>query len=165
MKPDDKTTKVENREIRVSREFDAPRSLVFEAFSQSEHIGKWWGPNGFSTTTQKMEFKVGGEWIFTMHGPDGTDYPNRVVYTEIDEPKLLKYDHFAKYEEDGKPPHFKQTITFKEVEGKTIVAMNLVFPSAEKRDEAAEFGAVEGGHQTLSRLAEFLTSNRSTRNQ
>lgn len=147
---------MKDRTIHITREFEAPRELVFEAFSQQKHIGKWWGPNGFSTTTKSMEFKVGGEWIFTMHGPDGTDYPNRVVYTKIKNPELLKYDHFAGYEDDGKPPHFKATITFEEVNGKTKVEMNMLFPTAEKRGEAAEFGAVEGGHQTLSRLAEFL---------
>lgn len=105
-----------------------------------------------------MEFKVGGEWIFTMHRPDGTDYPNRVVYTEIKKPELLKYNHFAGYEEDGKPPHFKAIITFEEMDGKTNVAMHMVFPAAEKRKEAVEYGAVEGGHQTLARLAEFLES-------
>lgn len=146
---------MKDRTIHITREFNFPRKLVFEAFSQADHIGKWWGPNGFSTTTKSMEFKVGGEWIFTMHGPDGTDYPNRVVYTEIKKPELLKYDHFAGYEEE---PHFKQTITFKEVKGKTKVDMKMLFPTAQKRNEASKFGAVEGGHQTLERLAEFLNS-------
>lgn len=155
---------MKDRTIHISREFDAPRELVFRAFSQAEHIGTWWGPNGFTTTTKSMNFKVGGEWIFTMHGPDGTDYPNRVLYTEIKEPELLKYDHFAGYEEDGSPPHLKSTITFKEEDGKTKVEMSLLFPSVEKRDEAADFGAVEGGHQTLARLAEFLANNQSTNN-
>lgn len=145
-----------NRTIHVSREFDAPRELVFEAFSQPEHIGKWWGPNGFSTTTKSMNFEVGGEWIFTMHGPDGTDYPNRVVYTEIKKPELLKYDHFADNADEGNEPHFKQTITFKENGGKTTVELNMLFPSADQKKEASKFGAVEGGHQTLARLAEFL---------
>jgi len=134
---------MKNRTIHISREFNAPRNLVFKAFSQPEHIGKWWGPNGFSTTTRKMDFKVGGEWIFTMHRPDGTDYPNRVVYTEIKNPELLKYDHFAVYEDDGNPPHFKQTITFEEVNGKTKVELNLIFPTADKRDEAVEYGMVD----------------------
>lgn len=152
---------MKDRTIHISREFDAPRNLVFEAFSQAEHIGKWWGPNGFTTTTKNMSFKVGGEWIFTMHGPDGTDYPNRVLYTEIIKPELLKYDHFAEYEEE---PHFKSTITFEEVNGKTKVDMHMLFPTAEKRSEATEYGAVEGGHQTLARLAEFLAKNQSTNN-
>ncbi|MEX2347845.1 MAG: SRPBCC family protein [Balneolaceae bacterium] len=147
---------MKDRTIHISREFKAPIELVFNAFSQPEHIGKWWGPNGFTTTTKSMEFKVGEEWIFTMHGPDGTDYPNRVVYTEIKKPELLKYDHFASYVDNGKEPHFKQIITFAEQNGKTKVEMNLLFPASEKRDEAAKFGAVEGGHQTLARLAEHL---------
>lgn len=155
---------MKDRTIHITREFETPRNLVFEAFSQPGHIGKWWGPNGFSTTTKRMHFSEGGEWIFTMHGPDGTDYPNRVVYTKIIKPELLKYDHFAGYEDDGKEPHFKQTITFKEVEGKTIVEMNLLFPSAGLRNKAAEFGAVQGGHQTLARLAEFLGKYKQTHN-
>ncbi|SMO93814.1 SRPBCC family protein [Gracilimonas mengyeensis] len=150
---------MKDRAIHISREFDAPRALVFEAFSQHEHIGKWWGPDGFSTSTKSMAFAIGGEWIFTMHGPDGTDYPNRVVYTEIDKPKLLKYDHFANYEDNGEPPHFKTTITFKEANGKTTIEINMLFPTAKKREQAAEFGAVEGGHQTLTRLSEFLTNH------
>lgn len=155
---------MKDRTINISREFDAPREWVFNAFTAPEKISQWWGPNGFTTTTKSMEFEVGGEWIFTMHGPDGTDYPNRVVYTEIKNPELLKYDHFDEYEDVGRPPHFKQTITFEEVNGKTKVELNLLFPTAENRQEAAEFGAIEGGHQTLSRLAEFLEKNKSTDN-
>ncbi len=155
---------MKDRTINISREFDAPREWVFNAFTAPEKISQWWGPNGFTTTTKSMEFEVGGEWIFTMHGPDGTDYPNRVVYTEIKNPELLKYDHFDEYEDDGRPPHFKQTITFKEVNGKTKVEMNLLFPTAEKREEATEFGAIEGGHQTLARLDKFLGKKQSISN-
>lgn len=148
---------MKDRTIQITREFEAPRKLVFEAFSVPENISQWWGPNGFTTTTKSMEFKVGGEWIFTMHGPDGTDYPNRIVYKEIRKPELLKYDHFDRYKDEGNPPHFKQTITFEEENGKTKVEMKLLFPAAKEREEATKFGAVEGGHQTLSRLAEFLS--------
>ncbi|MEX0662642.1 MAG: SRPBCC family protein [Balneolaceae bacterium] len=145
-----------NRTIHITRNFDAPRKLVFEAFSQPKHIGKWWGPNGFSTTTKKMNFEVGGDWIFTMYGPDGTDYENHIIYTEIVKPELIKYDHYGHRDEEGDPPHFKSTIIFTDVVGKTKVEMNMLFPTSEKRNEAAEFGAIEGGHQTLARLAEFL---------
>lgn len=150
--------------IHITREFSVPRELVFESFSQPEHIGKWWGPNGFSTTTKKMRFEVGGDWIFTMHGPDGTDYVNHIIYTEIDKPKLIKYDHYGHRDDKSDPPHFKSTITFEEIGGKTKVEMNMLFPSAEKRNEAAEFGAVEGGHQTLARLDQFLQDNKITHN-
>ncbi|MCW9705541.1 SRPBCC family protein [Fodinibius salsisoli] len=145
-----------DREIRLTREFDAPRELVFKAFTNPKHIGQWWGPDGFSTTTESMSFKVGGEWIFTMHGPDGTDYPNHIVYTDIKKPKYLKYDHYGHKDQEGDPPHFKSTITFENLGEKTKIEMQMFFPTAEKRNEAAEFGAIEGGKQTLNRLAEYL---------
>ncbi|MCH2449733.1 MAG: SRPBCC domain-containing protein [Gracilimonas sp.] len=109
---------MKDRSIHITREFDAPSSFVFEAFSQPLHIGKWRGPNGFSTTTKIIDFKVSGEWIFTMHSPDGTDSPSPVFYTEIKKPELLKYDHFDGYEDDERPPHFKATITFESLNGK-----------------------------------------------
>ncbi len=150
------TTLTEDRTIKVSREFEAPRELVFDAFTAPEKIGQWWGPNGFTTTTKSMEFKVGGEWIFTMHGPDGTDYPNRIMYTEINPPELIKYDHFGRRPDEE--IHFYQTITFEEVKGKTRVTLNLLFPTLKAKEEAAKFGAVEGGQQTLARLGEFLNT-------
>lgn len=145
-----------NRTIRLTREFDAPCVLVYEAFTKPEHIGQWWGPNGFSTTTKSMSFRVGGEWIFTMHGPDGTDYPNHIFYTDIKKPEYLKYDHYGHKDEEGDPPHFKATIMFEDFGGRTKITMQMLFPSSEARDEAAEFGAIEGGEQTLARLNEFL---------
>ena len=63
-----------DREIVISRVIDAPRELVFEAFTEVRHLSRWWGPEGFTTTTRSFEFRVGGEWDFVMHGPDGTDY-------------------------------------------------------------------------------------------
>lgn len=151
-----KKTDQEKREIKIMREFDAPPKRVFDAFTSRENIGQWWGPEGFSTTTENMQFEVGGEWIFTMHGPDGTDYPNRIVYTEIKKPKYIKYDHFGSEDDDGDPPHFKSTITFEQRGTKTAITLQLLFPTAEARDEAAESGAIEGGGQTLSRLASYL---------
>lgn len=153
------TTQTDNRIIQVSREFDAPRELVFDAFTDPDKIGQWWGPNGFTTTTKSMEFRVGGEWIFTMHGPDGTDYPNRIMYTEINRPYLIKYDHSGNRPDEE--VHFQQTITFEEVNGQTTVTLNLLFPTLKAKEEAAEFGAIEGGQQTLSRLGEFLQNSKS----
>lgn len=147
---------MKDRTIFITRKFDAPRERVFDAFTAPEKISQWWGPDGFTTTTKNMDFEVGGEWIFTMHGPDGTDFPNRVVYTDIQEPELLKYDHFDGYEDEGKPPEFQSTITFEELNGTTRVEMVMLFPTAEKRDESVEYGAIEGGRQTLQRLADYL---------
>ena len=69
-----------DREIVISRIIDAPRELVFEAFTDVRHLSRWWGPTGFTTTTRAFEFRVGGEWVFVMHGPDGTDY-HCLLYT------------------------------------------------------------------------------------
>lgn len=143
----------------MSREFDAPRELVFDAFKDPDKIGKWWEPNGFKTTTKSMEFRVGGEWIFTMHGPDGTDYRNRIMYTEINRPYLIKYDHSGNRPDEE--VHFQQTVTFEEVNGQTKVTLNLLFPTLKAKEEAAEFGAIEGGQQTLARLGEFLQNSKS----
>src|SRR4028119_1701388 len=72
-----------DRGIVISRVIDAPRELVFEAFTEVRHLSRWWGPDGFTTTTRAFEFRVGGEWDFVMHGPDGTDYQEWISWTEI----------------------------------------------------------------------------------
>jgi uncharacterized protein YndB with AHSA1/START domain len=78
-----------DREIVTTRVFDAPREMVFDAWTDPKHIGQWWGPIGFTTTTHEMDVRPGGVWRFTMHGPDGRDYKNRIVYTEIVRPERL----------------------------------------------------------------------------
>src|SRR5258706_10882308 len=75
------------------RVFDAPRELVWKVWTEPEHIGKWWGPNGFTTTTHKMEVKAGGVWRFVMHGPDGRDYQNKITFIEVVKPERLVYKH------------------------------------------------------------------------
>ena len=145
-----------DREIRVNRKFDAPRDFVFDAWTEPEKISQWWGPDGFTTTTFKMDFRPGGSWKFIMHGPDGTDYDNRIVYTEIKKPELIKYDHYGHLDEDGDPPHFKSTILFEEVGEETKITMRMLFPTKEARDKTIEFGAIEGAKQTLGRLAKYL---------
>lgn len=101
------------------------------------------------------DFRVGGVWIYTMHAPDGTDYPNFNKYLEIIPGKLVRYEHGAKIE-DG--PMFESEITFTAVEGGTLVRLCATFPTAEDHDKHMSFGAVEGGRQTLSRLAEIVES-------
>src|SRR6478672_8986749 len=81
------------REIVISRVIDAPRELVFEAFTEVRHLSRWWGPEGFTTTTRAFEFRVGGEWDFVMHGPDGTDYQEWISWTEIAPPERIALRH------------------------------------------------------------------------
>src|SRR4051794_29231769 len=80
-----------DREIVFSRVFDAPRELVWKAWTEPHHVTKWWGPNGFTTTIHEMDVRTGGTWHHTMHGPDGTDYPNKSIFVEVVKPERIVY--------------------------------------------------------------------------
>ena len=143
-----------DREIVITRVFDAPRERVFDAFTDREHVGRWWGPTGFTTTTHEKDVRPGGVWRFIMHGPDGVDYPNRISYIEVARPERLVYDHG---DDSGGEPKFHVTITFADEGGRTRLTMRSLFPTAAARDFVVrEFKAIEGGNQTLGRLAEHL---------
>ncbi|MCU1334596.1 MAG: hypothetical protein JWO19_177 [Bryobacterales bacterium] len=142
-----------DREMVITRVFDAPRELVFDAWTDPKHIGSWWGPKGFKTTTYEIDVRPGGVWRFVMHGPDGVDYQNKIVYLEIVRPERLVYDHG---EGDG-PGLFQATVTFAEAAGKTRLTMRALFRSAAERDEVVtKRKAIEGGNQTLDRFGEHL---------
>jgi uncharacterized protein YndB with AHSA1/START domain len=144
-----------DREIVISRVIDAPRELVFEAFTEVRHLSRWWGPEGFTTTTQSFEFRVGGEWDFVMHGPDGTDHTEWISWTEIAPPERIALLHG---ESRGDPNAFESVLTFEPDGAATRIEMRTVFPTKELRDEAVEkYHAIEGGQQTLSNLAAYVT--------
>ena len=143
-----------DREIVVSRVIDAPRELVFEAFTEVRHLSQWWGPDGFTTTTESFEFRVGGEWGFVMHGPDGTDYQEWISWTEIAQPERIAMLHG---ESRGDPNAFESVVTFEPYGAATRIEMRTVFRTKELRDDAVEkYQAIEGGQQTLSNLAAYL---------
>ena len=145
------------RTIVTTRVFDAPRDLVFEAWTNPKHLVQWWGPDGFTTTARAIDVRPGGVWRFVMHGPDGVDYENRIVYDEIVKPERLIYRHPGG--EDVEPVQIHVTVTFEDHGGKTKLTMMMLFPSAAERDRVAEkYGAVEGAKQTLARLAEHLAT-------
>jgi uncharacterized protein YndB with AHSA1/START domain len=98
-----------DREIVISRVIDAPRELVFEVFTEVRHLSQWWGPEGFTTTTRAFEFRVAGEWVFVMHGPDGTDYQEWICWTEIAPPERIAMLHG---ESRGDPNAFESVLTF-----------------------------------------------------
>ena len=144
-----------DREIVISRAIDAPRELVFEAFTEVRHLSQWWGPDGFTTTTQLYEFRVGGEWDFVMHGPDGTDYSEWISWTEIIPPERIALVH-GEYR--GDPNAFESVLTFTSDGDATRIEMRTVFPTKELHDEAVEkYHAIEGGQQTLGNLAAYVT--------
>jgi uncharacterized protein YndB with AHSA1/START domain len=146
---------IKEREIVITRIFDAPRELVFEAWTNPIHAAQWWGPNGFTNTIQEMDVRPGGVWRFIMHGPDGVDYPNKIVYKDVVKPERLVYAHGG--DEENDPGQFQVTVTFDHQGNKTELTMRSLFVSKEERDKVVrEYGAIEGGNQTLTRLGEYL---------
>jgi uncharacterized protein YndB with AHSA1/START domain len=144
-----------DREIVISRVIDAPPDLVFEAFTQVRHLSRWWGPEGFTTTTASFDFRVGGVWDFVMHGPDGTDYQEWISWTEIVPQQRIAMLHGESRDD---PNAFESVLTFAADGGATRIEMRTLFPTKELRDEAVEkFHAIEGARQTLSNLAAYVT--------
>src|SRR3954452_21850864 len=144
-----------DREIMISRVIGAPRELVFEAFTEVRHLSRWWGLEGFTTTTQSFEFRVGGEWDFVMHGPDETDYTEWISWTEIAPPERITLLHG---ESRGDPNAFESVLTFAPAGAAARIEMRTLCPTKELRDEAVEkYHALEGGEQTLSNLAAYVT--------
>ena len=146
-----------DREILITRVFDAPRELVWQAMTDPRHVVHWWGPRGFTTTIEKMDVRPGGVWKHVMHGPDGVKYPNKSIFKEVVKPERIVYSHGGG-REGGPGASFVATWTFDAVnDDKTSVTIRMVFPSGADRDFVVkEFGAIEGGEQTLERLSEHL---------
>lgn len=138
-----------------TRIFDAPRALVFAAWTEPRHLAQWFGPNGFSLTTHSFDFRPGGTWRFVMHGPDGRNYPNRVTFEEIVPPERIAFRHSG--EDDFEHIQFKTIVSFEDIGGKTKLTMLGIFPSAEERDRVIrEHGADKGQVETLARLSDYV---------
>ena len=144
------------RSIIGMRVFEAPRDLVFSAFTDPKHLTQWWGPIGFTTTTSAFDFRPGGEWRHVMHGPDGRDYENRIVFDEIVRPELIAYRHPGG--SDVETVQFTQRLTFEDIgNNRTRLTWHGAFASAEARAHVIkEYGADKGLVQTMARLAEFV---------
>ncbi|MES2373549.1 MAG: SRPBCC family protein [Bacteroidota bacterium] len=148
------TTNASDRELVMTRLINAPRELVFTVWTDPKHIANWWGPTGFTNTIHEMDVKPGGTFLLTMHGPDGTDYPNKIVYNEVIKPEKLTWSHGSGIEND--PGQFKVTVTFEAQGQKTLLTMRMLFVSKEERDMVVEkHGAVEGNRQTMDRLEAY----------
>ncbi len=147
----------EDREIVITREFDAPRELVWEAWTQPQHVAQWWGPRGFTNTIHEMAVKPGGVWRLMMHGADGTGYPNKIVYTEVVKPARLVYEHSD--DDPESKTHFNVTVTFEDLGGRTRLTMRMVFDTAAERQQVIdEFGELQGANETMERLREYLAT-------
>lgn len=152
------TRSTADREMVITRIVDAPRELVWEAMTNPKHVVNWWGPNGFTNTLEKMDFRVGGVWKHVMHGPDGKDYPNFSTFTAIVKPERIEFLHGGTSKGDP-DVQFDATWTFEALGNQTRVTIRAVFPTVEARDTTVKvYNAIEGGKQTLARLAEFLAN-------
>jgi uncharacterized protein YndB with AHSA1/START domain len=149
------TNSTADRELVVTRLIDAPRELVFSAFTEREHAENWWVPNG---TTHEWKGEPGGHWRYSMPGPDGVQYPFKVAFIEIDKPKRFVYDYGTDVENAPEP--VRTTVTFDDQNGKTRVTLQLLFATTAAREEAEKYGAAGGAQMALKSLAEYLAENR-----
>lgn len=142
-----------SNEIRITRVYDAPVKAVWDAWTDPEQVAQWWGPRGFTLTTHSKDLRPGGIWKYTMHGPDGVDYPNITTYFEVEKYAKLVYDHGAN---ESEPAKFHVTVLFSEKKGKTTMEMSMTLPTPEAAEETRKFIKKAGGESTWDRLAEYL---------
>ena len=149
-----------DREIVLSRVINAPRELVFSAWTDPRHLPQWFGPAGFRIETRSIDIRVNGEWRFDMIAPDGTRYTNRMHFRRIETPHLIEIDHGA--DKDNDPGVFRTTITFDEQsDGKTVITLRQLHPTKAQREATIGFGAVEFGYQTLEKLAQHVERSKA----
>lgn len=149
-------------ELYITRIYDAPVKLVWEAWTDPKKAALWWGPRGFTITTHSKDLRPGGTWVYTMHGPDGVDYPNKTFYHEVEKYSRLVYDHGAN---DEQPPLFRVTVDFTETKGKTKMEMTMSLPNEEAAKATAKFIKQAGGNSTWDRLAEYLAKTDANKEQ
>jgi uncharacterized protein YndB with AHSA1/START domain len=139
-----------NRELRITRLLDAPIELVWEVWTDPDHIKNWWGPDGFTNTIHKMDIHEGGEWLLTMHGPDGKSYPNKSIFTEVVKHKRIVYQHFN--------PNFITTVEFEAQQAKTLMNWHMLFDTQELFEIVVKtFGADKGLQQNVAKLEIYLS--------
>lgn len=140
-------------ELHLTRLYDAPVPQVWDAFTDPQQVAQWWGPRGFTLTSHHKDLRPGGTWVYTMHGPDGVDYPNTTTYLQVERHALLVYDHGAS---EGRPPLFRVTVRFTDDGGKTRMDLTMALATPEAAAETRRFIKRAGGDATWDRLAEHL---------
>ena len=152
----DNLARTAERTMVLQKVIQAPRALVWGAWMNEETLPQWWGPDGFSCRTQRIDLREGGEWVFDMIGPDGTVYPNHHRYGEVKAGERFAYTlHWG---ENG-PKHADAWASFEDEGDGTRVTLGMVFATAAEYQEAKGFGAVELGYQTLGKLERFVISS------
>ena len=142
--------KISDRSIRLTKLLNAPVEKVWKVWTNPEHIKHWWGPDGFTNTITKMDLQPGGEWLLVMHGPDGTDYDNKSVFTEVVQQKKIVYEHISGH-------FFIATIEFEAQGNSTVMHWEMQLETTEEyRKIIQEYKAGESLHQNIERLAQYL---------
>jgi uncharacterized protein YndB with AHSA1/START domain len=150
-----------DREVITTRIIEASPERVWRAWTDPNEVGLWWGPAGFTTTTEHIDVRPGGEWRFVMHGPDGTDYPNAYTFNELEKPtRIACWHHESKeFGMEG----WQMTLTFEAVGDKTRVTMAAVYANTDEYDKHVKgFKAREGAEQMLGRLETFVKKSNWT---
>lgn len=142
-----------DRTMTLRRMIDAPVRIVWAAWSDPDILPKWWGPDGYSCRTDRIDLRPGGEWVFDMIAPDGTVFPNHHLYSRFDPEGGIDY---ALHSGENGPKHAEATVRFEGFGGKTRVTLTMVFASTEDYMRAKDFGAMDLGLQTLGKLARFV---------
>jgi uncharacterized protein YndB with AHSA1/START domain len=141
------------RTMVLHRVIKAPRQVVWDAWVNPETLPRWWGPDGYSCRTKRIDLRTGGEWVFDMIAPDGTVFPNHHLYGEVRAKDRIGYTLL--WGENG-PKHADAWAAFEDADGATRVTLGMVFSTAAEFQQAKGFGAVELGQQTLGKLARFV---------
>jgi len=150
-----------DREILITRVFDAPRELVFAAWTDPQRVAQWWGPKGYSSFACEIDLRVGGVFSLRMQGPDGVVYPCTGVFREVVKPERIVYTGPSEKNHPcgaGLPPNAIVTVNFVEHDRKTTLTIHARLESAADRDAAVDAGFVPGWDSTLERLAELLST-------
>ena len=146
----DKNNRAKEKKLQAVKVFKVPSDLMWKVWTDPEHIVNWWGPDGFTSTIHKMDFQEKGEWKLTLHGPDGTNYPNRSIFREIIPFKKIVFEHFN--------PHFITTILFEPKDEDTQLDWSMLFDTDEMGDIIIKaHKAEEGLKQNIERLEKYLS--------
>lgn len=169
------TAAASDRELLISRVFDAPRELVWKVWTEPQHVAKWWGPHHFSAPLIEIDLRVGGTFRFVMRSPDGHDFAVKGTYSEVEPPRRLVQimDHSElpsewhdmvdpdRPKDAGNPPiNFPMTTTLEDVGGKTQLTIRVEFASVALRDSMVKIGMAEGWNQSLEKFAAALEATR-----
>ncbi|HMJ08565.1 MAG TPA: SRPBCC domain-containing protein [Pyrinomonadaceae bacterium] len=160
-----------SNELVITREFDAPRELLYEVWTKPEHIEKWWGPRGFTTRVTSMDLRAGGKWNYVMIGPDGMEYPVHGLFSEVTPPeRIVTTDEFGDdYDEImpgvDLPKGLVATAVFDDLGKRSRLTITIAHATPEDRRKHEEMGVIAGWNSSLDKMDEYLAEIQKTGTQ